>query len=148
MPQKNHPRTTIVSPSSVLISMTSQGFTFTTGSATSRTVPPTSPDHPGRSPPALSGLPGKGGRREHLRLGRQPTNRPFGRERPGFCASASPQPVLSHQITHLPGGALLIVPVETLLLLLLQPFPGLPGRVIRIPGHGHLRPKLRWLVLG
>jgi hypothetical protein len=46
---------------------------------------------------------------------------------------ASPQPPLSDQVIHLPGGALLVVPVEALLL---GPLGGLPaGRVVRIPRH-------------
>jgi len=51
---------------------------------------------------------------------------------------ASPQPPLRQQVIHLLGGALLILPVETLPLPL-GPLRGLPARrVVPIPRHNNL----------
>jgi hypothetical protein len=51
---------------------------------------------------------------------------------------ASPQSPLRHQVIHLRGGALLIAPAETLLLLL-RPLGGLPAeRVVPTPRHGEV----------
>jgi hypothetical protein len=53
-----------------------------------------------------------------------------------LVSGASPQPPLRQQVIHLPGHALLIVPVETLLL---GPLGGLPAeRVVPIPRHNTL----------